>query len=256
MSTLVKNAPSGFGKLPPELRLMIWEAIESRKVAQERFNRFAIDGRTELADCSVPYGYCNPKIDALYFPREALFTGIALKFGPFRRIAIAINLSGDSYVFYPRPNTDFAAKTSDDRLHIRSVTTEDIIAPVEHILCDSVLPVVFPEPKPLTQAGYPFYESTMDWISRVERYVEDGYGPVVTVGDMPPVSCACPGRFEEMKMRFEAKQNKRARWARRMQNRAGADKRSAGRRRGDEQSTMRRKARASLHSMTLRSSVR
>jgi hypothetical protein len=191
MSTLAKNAPSGFGKLPPELQLMIWEAMfpktrvhgavirrsrigfisihirlfplpivfqicsESRKVAQERFKRFAIDGRTELADCSVPYGYCNPKIDALYFPREALFTGIALKFGPFRRIAITINLSGDSYVFYPRPNTDFAAKTSDDRLHIRFVTTEDIIAPVEHILCDSVLPVAFPEPKPLTQAGYP-----------------------------------------------------------------------------------------------------
>lgn len=173
---------------------------ESRKVTQERFKRFAIDGRIELADCPMPYGYYNPKIDTLYFPREALFTGIALKFRPFRRIAIAINLSSNSYVLYPHPNTDFAAKTSDDRLHIRFVTTEDTIAPMKHILYDSVLPIAFPEPKPLTQARYPFYELTMDWISLVERYVEDVYGSVVTVGDMPPVSCACPGRFEEMKM--------------------------------------------------------
>ncbi|KAF5676960.1 hypothetical protein FDENT_9341 [Fusarium denticulatum] len=283
MPLLVKDAPFELEKLPLELRLMIWEAMfpktrihaaivqsskysmstfrirpfslpkvfricsESRKVAQERFKRFAIVMGTELADCSVPYGYCNPKIDVLYFSFRAFSTGPPLKFGSFRRITIVINRPSNSYPMYPHPNSDFATRTSDDRLQVCLVKAEHAIEPPEHRRCDSVFPVGLPEPKPLTEAGWPFYKATMSWISLVEQRVGDGYGPVVTVGDMPPVSCACPGRFEEMKIRFEAKQKKKARLARRMQNRAGAEKRSAGRRRDDEQSTIRRRARTSVH---------
>jgi hypothetical protein len=157
---------------------------------------------------------------------------------------------------HPLPNSDFATKTSDDRLQLCFVKVEHNIEPPEHRRCNSVFPVGLPEPKSLTQAEWPFYKETTAWMNLMKGCVEDGYGPVVTVGDMPPVSCACPGRFEEMKVAFEAEQAEKARWAPGMQNRARDRKRRAGRRRGDEQSTMGRRARTSVHGMTLRPSVR
>lgn len=286
MPVLTENAPFELKKLPLEVRLMIWEATfpetrihgaavrgswrrsftiriepfplpivfqicrESREFAQKRFKRFAIDGHTELTDYSVPYGYCNPKIDALYLPREALVTGFALKFRPFRRIAIAICLHGSLRALIPRPNSNFTTETSDNRLQICFVMEEYILPPQEHVLCDSVRPVGFPEPKLLSQDEYRFYGGMRSWISEMERCVGDGYGPIVTVGDMPPVSCACPDRFEEVKRAFEAKRNEEARLARRIQKRANAQEGGDIRRRGVEQPP------PGVHSMTLRPRIR
>ncbi|GKU12973.1 hypothetical protein FLAG1_10039 [Fusarium langsethiae] len=247
MPVLVKDTPFELGNLPAELRLMIWEAMfpktrihgviaiqgseywkytfritpfslpmvfqicsESRQIAQARFKRFAINKGTELADCWVPYGYCNPKVDALYVPFRALGTGGALEFGPFRRIMIAVNSPGSSYPMHPCPNSGFATKNVDDRLQICFVKAGHTIEPPDHGRCNSVFPVGLPEPKPLTRAGWPFYKATTTWISEMERCVEDGYGPAVTVGLMPPISCAYSGRFEEMKVAFEAEQAEKA----------------------------------------------
>ncbi|CAG2003902.1 unnamed protein product [Fusarium graminearum] len=240
---------------PFSLPMVFQICKESRQIAQAQFKRFAIDRGTKLADCQVPYGYCNPKVDALYILFLDMGTGGAPVFGPFRRIMIAVNRPNNSYPMHPDLN-DFTTKTSDDRLQLCLVKAEHTIAPPEHRRCESVFPVGLPEPKPLNEAGWPFYKETMTCISEMERRVEDGYGPIVTVGFMPPVSCACYDRFKEMKVAFKAEQAEKARWARGMQHRGRARKRSAGRRRGDEQSTMRRKTRTSVHGMILRSNVR